>query len=247
MTGDVVSVLNEAADAVARALAGNSEWAPTGAGHGQYAHDVVADRAALAVLEAAGLGVLSEESGLHNAGPDIVVVVDPVDGSTNASRGLPWWAVSLCALDSDGPLAAVVASPALGKRFVASRGKGAACNGQAIAPSGAVELGQAVLAFNGYPQYHYGWAQYRAFGSAALDLCAVACGQVDGFVDCSSLAPWDYLGGLLVCQEAGAVVQELFGRELVLRELGARRTLIAASTPDLLAQLEVARLRQAGR
>ena len=62
-----------------------------------------------------------------------------------------------------------------------------------------------------------GWKQYRALGAAALDLCAVAAGVVDAYIDCSRSAhgPWDYLGGLLVCTEAGAVVADADGRDLV--------------------------------
>jgi hypothetical protein len=113
------------------------------------------------------------------------VVIDPVDGSTNASRGLPWWAISLCAMSEGIPVAAVVASPRTAERFEAVRGQGARRNGLPIAPSPAQELGQSVVAFNGYPASNYGWGQYRALGAAALDLCAVACGTIDGFVDCS--------------------------------------------------------------
>src|ERR1700733_9869575 len=109
MADDLLVVLNAAADAVINALAGQQDWGLTGQGNSQYRHDVVADAAALAVLGGAGLGVFSEESGLHNPGRSVVVALDPVDGSTNASRGLPWWAVSLCAVDADHPLAAVLA------------------------------------------------------------------------------------------------------------------------------------------
>jgi fructose-1,6-bisphosphatase/inositol monophosphatase family enzyme len=138
----------------------------------------------------------------------------------------------------------VVAGPPLGERFEAVRGEGARRNGKTIAPSKAVNLSQSIIAFNGYPASHYGWAQYRSLGAAALDLCAVAYGALDGFVDCSpaSLAPWDYLGGLLVCKEAGAQVTELYGRDLVVRQPGERRALVAAGTPALLDHLVAARL-----
>jgi fructose-1,6-bisphosphatase/inositol monophosphatase family enzyme len=244
MTDELLAVLHTAVDAVIDVLARQEDWSLTGLGNNQYHHDTVADAAAIAVLDAAGLAIFSEESGVHNPERPVMVVIDPVDGSTNASRGLPWWAVSLCALDSTGPLAAVVAGPPLGERFEAVRGKGARRNGKTIAPSKAVRLSQSIVAFNGYPASHYGWAQYRALGAAALDLCAVACGALDGFVDCSpaSLAPWDYLGGLLVCHEAGAQVTELYGRDLVVREPGERRALVAAGTPALLDQLLAARL-----
>lgn len=236
-------MLWRAVAAVRDALAGQQDWGLTGKSDGQYRHDVVADAAAHGVLEDAGFGVFSEESGVSGAGSEILVVVDPIDGSTNASRGLPWWAVSMCALDGSGPLAAVVACPPGGLSFEAVRGGGARCNGSPARPGRATGLSEAVVAFNGWPSSHYGWAQYRALGAASLDLCAVACGIVDGFVDCSraGLAPWDYMGALLVCSEAGAPVEELDARPLVLRRPGERRSLVAAGTEELLAQLLAAR------
>ena len=71
-----------------------------------------------------GVGVLSEESGRHDADRDIVVVVDPLDGSTNAAHGIPWYAMSLCAVDAEGPLAALVVNLATGERFEADAGRG---------------------------------------------------------------------------------------------------------------------------
>jgi fructose-1,6-bisphosphatase/inositol monophosphatase family enzyme len=97
---------------------------------------------------------------------------------------------------------------------------------------------------SGYSRQWLGWSQDRVFGAAALDLCAVAAGQVDAFIDCAwqSLAPWDYLGGLLICQEAGASVQEAFGRDLLALETDVRRTPVAAATPQLLAEAVAARV-----
>lgn len=232
---EILEVLLEAAGAVARSLEHNQRWGLTGAGDNQYVHDTVADAAALAVLGRAGLGVLSEESGLHHADRPVLVVIDPVDGSTNASRDLPFWAVSLCALDSAGPLCAVVTCPPVQRCYTAVRGGGARLDGAILSASSRTQIASSIVAFNGYPDHHYGWAQYRAFGSAALELCAVASGAVDGFVDTSprGLAPWDYLGGMLVCSEAGGVVQEVSGRELVLRHPGERRSLVAAGTEEL--------------
>ena len=93
---------------------------------GQYRLDLVADAVILPVLATAGVRVLSEESGW--SGPDdapVTVVVDPVDGSTNCSRQLPYWAISLCALDHDGPWCALVQNGATGARYTAVRGEGA--------------------------------------------------------------------------------------------------------------------------
>jgi myo-inositol-1(or 4)-monophosphatase len=233
-----LDVLHQVITAVARSLEGLDDWGLAGTREGQYHSDLVADQAAVAVIDRAGFGVLSEESGLHATDRPVWVVLDPVDGSTNASRGLPWWATSACAVDAEGPLAAVVANQATGTRFEAFRGGGARCDGRAIAPTSCQSMRDAIVALSGYPKRWLGWSQYRALGAAALDLCAVAAGQLDAFIDCAqrSLAPWDYLGGLLICQEAGAVVQEAFGRDLVTRLPEARRTIVAAATPGLLAE-----------
>jgi myo-inositol-1(or 4)-monophosphatase len=219
------------------------DWGPAGTRPGQYRSDVVADRVVVEMIDRAGFGILSEESGEHHLGREIVVVVDPVDGSTNASRALPWWATSLCALDEAGPLAAVVVNQASGTRFEAVRGGGARCDGRPIRPTSCDSMRRAVVGLSGYPRRWLGWSQYRAFGAAALDICAVAAGQLDAFIDCAprSLAPWDYLGALLVCREAGAHVTEAFGRDLVVRDHASRRTVVAAATAELLTEATAAR------
>src|SRR5690606_36729785 len=104
----------------------------------------------------AGVGVLSEESGLHHPEREVVVVVDPVDGSTNASRSLPCYACSLCAVDAEGPLAARVVNLATGEAFTAERGGGARCDGEPLAAVGAAELADAAVRFNGTPTAHWG-------------------------------------------------------------------------------------------
>lgn len=240
---EVAEVLDRVVTAVADALADLDDWGLAGTREGQYHSDLVADRAALEVIDAAGLGALSEESGVHHPDRPVMVVLDPVDGSTNASRGLPWWATSACAVDAEGPLAAVVANQATSVRFRATRGGGSTRNGRPIAPTTRRQLGHALVAFSGYPTRHLGWSQYRSLGAAALDLCAVASGSLDAFVDCAltSLAPWDYLGAMLVCTEAGASFAEAEGRDLVVTEHGPRRAPVAAATPELLAQVLEAR------
>jgi myo-inositol-1(or 4)-monophosphatase len=242
---EVLRLLEDTADAVVSALGQVDDWglAAHGAHDGQHVSDVAADTAALAVLDAAGVGVLSEESGLHRPASEFVVVIDPLDGSTNASRGIPWYATSLCAVDGEGPLAAVVVNLVSHDRFVATRGGGARRNGQAIQPRATTKLGDALIGLTGYPPRHLGWMQFRALGAIALDLCAVAAGLLDGCVDCVDDAhgSWDYLGGMLVCQEAGAVITEARDRDLVVIDHAARRTPIAAATPELLAELVEAR------
>lgn len=232
----LLEVLHDTATAVRTALDGLSDWGDAGTTAGQYLSDLAADDAALAVLERAGLGALSEESGLHGAERDVVVVLDPVDGSTNASRDLPWYATSLCAVDGDGARAALVVDQAGGARFQAVRGAGAMVDGRALQPSGCIEMSSALVGLSGYPPWWFGWKQFRALGAVALDLCAVAGGRLDAYVDCSPSAhgAWDYLGGMLICQEAGAHVVDAWDRTLVTLDHTARRTPVAAGQPALL-------------
>jgi len=235
----VLTVLHRAASAVAEVLTSLEDWGLAGTRTGQYRSDLAADDVAVEVLLDAGFGVLSEESGLSEGGRDLLVVLDPVDGSTNAARGIPWFATSLCAVDGDGPLAAVVVNQASGIRYEATRGGGARRDGVMIRPSGCRAIHEAIVGFSGYPPRHLGWAQYRGLGAAALDLCAVAEGVLDAYavLGGSALGSWDYLGGMLVCTEAGAVIAEASDRELVTREHGDRRAPVAASSPELLGEL----------
>ena len=235
----LLAVLRAATVAVHDALAGLDDWGLAGTRPGQYRSDLVADRAGLEVLEPAGLGVLSEESGLHHPERDLVVAFDPVDGSTNASRQIPWWATSLCAVDADGPRVAVVVNQVSGTRFEAVRGKGAWKDDEPIRPSDVTRLADAIVGVSGLPTRHLGWKQFRALGAAALDLCAVAAGILDAFVDCSrdAHAPWDYLAALLICREAGAIMVDTEGRDLVTMGHLDRRSPVAASTPELYAEL----------
>lgn len=237
------ALLDEVAIAVRRALGELGDWGLAGTRAGQHHSDLAADEAALEVLGRAGAGVLSEESGLRDEDRSLLVVVDPLDGSTNAAQGIPWFGTSLCALDGEGPLAALVVNLANGDRFEARRGEGAWRNGQPIRPSSCHDVRRAIVGLSGFPPRWLGWKQYRALGAAALDLCAVACGTLDGYVDCSRDAHgvWDYLGGALVCQEAGAVVADAFSRPLVLRSVTEKRTPVAAATPSLLQELVAAR------
>src|SRR4051812_31964678 len=105
---DWLGLLDDVAGAVARALPTVSDLGPSGLRDGQYALDLVADAAALDVLARADVGVLSEESGRRLVPGRPTVVIDPVDGSTNCSRGVPWFATSMCVVDDDGPAVALV-------------------------------------------------------------------------------------------------------------------------------------------
>lgn len=208
---------------------------------GQYQLDLVAEAAVLPVLHAAGLRVLSEESGWSGpADATVTVVLDPVDGSTNCARSIPYWAIAMCAVDADGPWCALVQNGATGARYTAVRGAGAQLDRVPITPADTTDVARALVALSGWPPAPVGWRQFRALGSAALALCDVAAGHVDGYLDGypGQHAPWDYLGALLVCEEAGAVVVDADRRDLVVLDPDARRQLVAAGTKELVAHLE---------
>ena len=233
---------HRAADAVAAVLAANSDWGASGLRPGQYAVDLEADRACLEVLYGAGYRVLSEESGVTGPpGSDSapVVVVDPLDGSTNASRGVPWFASALCLVTDDGPSVGVVVNHATGDRFTAIRGGGADRNGAVIRPSGATELASSILGMSGLPSHHFGWEQFRALGASAPDICAVACGVTDAWCDMidDGHGVWDYLASVVIVEEAGGVAAEVFGRDLCVVDHRARRSPVVAATPELLAEI----------
>jgi fructose-1,6-bisphosphatase/inositol monophosphatase family enzyme len=247
---DILQVLNNTADAVSQVLATNTDWSLSGIRHTQYSVDVRADNAALAVLHEAGCAVLSEESQITGqwGDDDILVVMDPLDGSTNASRGVPWFATALCALDKSGMRASLVVNQASGKdRYWATQGGGAFHNGNQMHPSTCSSLKEAVVGVSGLASFRPQWSQFRALGAAALDICLVAQGVLDGWVDFNSHGVWDYLASILICQEAGVATSEYLDRVLLVTQYDEKRTPIVAATPALLAQLREVRSQHAGR
>jgi myo-inositol-1(or 4)-monophosphatase len=241
-------VLLRAADRVASVLASNTDWGASGIRDGQYAVDLEADAVCLDVLYGAGYRVLSEESGVTGpAGSDgaPVVVVDPLDGSTNASRGVPWYASALCLVDDDGPAVGVVVNHATGERFVGIREGGAERDGRRIRPKGVTDLADAVIGVSGLPSHHFGWSQFRAMGASAPDITAVACGVTDGWCDMhdDGHGVWDYLASVLILEEAGGVAAEVRGRDLCVLDHTARRAPVVAATPELLAAILAERTR----
>ena len=131
----MLAVLHAAADAIAAALAAVPDWGLAGTRPGQHHSDLAADAAAAG--RAGRRRVRRPVRGVRCARrerSDVLVVVDPLDGSTNAARGIPWYATSLCAVDEDGPLVALVVNLVNGTRYEAVRGGGALRDGEPIAP-----------------------------------------------------------------------------------------------------------------
>jgi myo-inositol-1(or 4)-monophosphatase len=235
---ELLELLRAAARAVRDAVVGLQRRGLSGQRATQYHSDLVADRAAIDVLVGAGLQVVSEESGRTGHG-SLVCVLDPIDGSTNFDRGIPYYATSLCVLDAGQLRCGLVVNLATDTWYEAARGGGATRDGTPISSSGVVALRSAIVSCGGAPTRNPGWAQFRALGAASLELCAVADGSLDGFVVLGSarLNPWDYLGGLLIAEESGAVVREADGKALVVED-GVPRRLVAASSTELVEELE---------
>ena len=240
---DILGFLHDVADAAADVLDETSGWEFTGEREGQYTGDVAVDEVVVDMCEAAGFHVLSEESGAGDlewplVGDRLLVVVDPVDGSTNASKGFPWFATSLCVVDVHGPRVALVAEQSGSEtRYAAIRDAGANVDGMRIAVSGCVDPTRAVVATNALPAPGHGWWQVRTMGAAALDISLVARGAVDGFIDYDGLGVWDYLAAILICSEAGALVAEANDEDLMTVDPGVRRRPVVAASPEMLASL----------
>lgn len=238
-------LLRNVVDTAVVTLAASADRRGHGEREGQYALDLLVDGPLVQSLLDAGLGVLSEEAGAIDLDRALVAVVDPVDGSTNASRFIPWYNTSICVVDDDGPLLSIIENHVTRERFEAVRGGGATRNGSPIAMPTASNITDAVVAVNGVPPRDAPWAQFRSLGASALDLSYVAIGAIDAFVDFADEAHgvWDYLGALLICREQGVPIVDAFDRELVHLDHDARRTPIAAHDVETLEQLTELRRR----
>ena len=175
--------------------------------------------------ERPGDAILAEEGGGHDrAGATWRWVIDPLDGTTNFAHAYPCFCVSI-GVERDGETeVAAVFNPVLGELFHAVRGEGAYLDGQRIRASRETELGRSLVATgfaydrrqserDNLEELASFLARARAIrrdGSAALDLCAVACGRLDGYWE-FKLAPWDVAAGRLVVTEAGGRVSDARG------------------------------------
>ena len=146
--------------------------------------------------------------------------LDPIDGTANFVYGLPAWCTSVGVVDAEGGLAGAVFAPVSGELFSAARGAGSTLNGVPVSVSRCTQLDQALVAtgFAYRPERRRRQAQrlvgmidqvrdVRRGGSAAIDLCLVACGRVDAYYE-EHLNSWDIAAGLLIAQEAGATTSD---------------------------------------
>jgi myo-inositol-1(or 4)-monophosphatase len=165
--------------------------------------------------------VLAEESGLNKGEADYKWIVDPLDGTTNFAHRLGLFAISIAFALSGDTVIAIVLSPITEELFTAIKGKGAELNGRPINVSNAQTVSESLLV-TGFPYnlidgFNPLMTRFsnclkasqgvRRLGSAAMDLCFVACGRFDGFWE-QNLKPWDTAAGELIAREAGATVTD---------------------------------------
>jgi myo-inositol-1(or 4)-monophosphatase len=170
--------------------------------------------------------IIAEEGGAGAAaaaGAKFCWHVDPLDGTTNFAHGYPCFAVSIALAEDGVPIAGVVFNPVSDEMFTAARGEGAFLNGKRIQVSAIDKLAVSLVA-TGFPTHqrkrsanmNYYWEftlrshGVRRDGSAALDLCSVACGRFDAFWE-FGLNSWDTAAGVLLVEEAGGKVTDMSG------------------------------------
>lgn len=182
-----------------------------------------------------GHAVLAEESGDDNRKSDWRWVIDPLDGTTNFSQGIPLFSVSIGIEYKGETIAGVVCAPYLQETFSAIKGEGARLNGKIIHCGHKTHLSESVLA-TGFPvdkdenpdnnldnvaRVLPRVRGLRRFGSAALDLSYVAAGILDGYWE-MNLHPWDVNAGTLIAKEAGAIVESFrHGRNISIIAAGS--------------------------
>ncbi len=188
-------------------------------------------------------GIVAEEGAARESKSGITWVIDPLDGTVNSFYGLPGWNVSIAARDENGSLVGVVAAPTINSLWHAVRGEGAFHNGHQIRSTSEIPLDRALLGTG----FAYDVADrteqiamvssllprvrdIRRMGSAAVDLCHVGMGALDGYFE-RGLKEWDWAAGALVATEAGAQVAHLGD--------GARKLTVAAG-PALFDDLQAA-------
>jgi len=168
--------------------------------------------------------ILAEESGATQSGAAVKWIIDPLDGTTNFAHGYPFYCVSIAVEEKGEIVCGAVYDPVREEMFSAARGAGAYRNGERLKVSNVDRLSQALL-ITGFPynfrervdtvirqfgRFLVASQAVRRGGSAALDLCYVASGRLDGFWELY-LQPWDTAAGHVILEEAGGRVTDFEG------------------------------------
>ncbi len=219
------------------------------------AADMAAEREAVRILQAEfpHHWVVSEETAGMPPPAECpwAWVIDPLDGTHNYSRAIPYFCFSLALCWRQEPVLALTYNPLLEEEFLALRGGGATLNGQPVQASQAPSVAQSLLGLDlGYDDEKAGgllrkvvglWPQLlgvRLMGSAALGLAYAACGRLDLYVHCN-LKPWDVAAGILLVREAGGLALDWDGRPATMAS-GQVVAGAPAAVRDLLARAALA-------
>ncbi|MCH7949446.1 MAG: inositol monophosphatase [Candidatus Dadabacteria bacterium] len=194
--------------------------------------------------------IFAEESGRHSENSDYLWLIDPIDGTTNYAHAYPFFSISI-ALEVKGEVEiGLVYDPVKDEMFTAEAGKGAYLNGELIkvSKSDSIEHSHVCTGFMHEIEWmveanikHFGNFIRRARavrrdGSAALDVCYVACGRFDGFWELG-LNPWDTAAAVLILKEAGGQVTTFSGDEysIYIKEILASNSIIHGQMMEILA------------
>ena len=185
--------------------------------------------------------LLSEEAGMVKIGGDTgIAYLDPVDGSFNAGVGIPYYALSVGLSDGHGMKAGYVKNLAAPEEFTAEKGRGAYLNGRAIHPSCKSELSVSAVSLYARPREMqrllaagYSSRRSRLFGASALELCYVACGRLEAFLDLrGTLRITDAAAAILILEEAGGIVSLPDGNPCIFPDdVRCGRELLGANKP----------------
>jgi len=167
--------------------------------------------------------IIGEEGADHVGTSGLEWHLDPIDGTANFIYDLPAWCTSVAVVDRDGPLAGAVSVPIADELFSAELNGGSTLNGKPINCSATTNISTALVGtgFSYLPERRREQAErvaqllpqvrdIRRFGSAALDLCLVACGRLDAYYE-EYLNSWDLAAGVLISSEAGAITSNFTG------------------------------------
>lgn len=172
--------------------------------------------------------LLGEEDLVGNVDAEHLWIIDPLDGTNNFAHRIPHFAVSIAYYHRGVAMVGTVLNPARNDRFTAIRGQGAKHNGNKITVDPSDSLARTLIGCGFYYDrgdmmrrtlaaveefFGHDIHGIRRFGTAALDLCQVACGQFGGYFE-YQLSPWDFAAGALVVEEAGGRVTDGLGKTL---------------------------------
>jgi myo-inositol-1(or 4)-monophosphatase len=188
------------------------------------ATDLASEKAILEVLSAESVYEIMSEESLHRqniTGP--VWVVDPLDGTNNFARALPFFAVSVGLMDGNESLVGIIIDVVGKKEYYAIKGGGTFCNGERIILPG-FDSHYIPMVFLNHGYAETDRAKFKKLtdllasdfnilklGTTALELCYIASGVVDGFI-CSGDELWDFAAGVVIAKEAGCIFTDWKGK-----------------------------------